>query len=71
MATTGSADIILGICILAAVAVVACLAAYLIRHFGQNSLIMVAIVISCGPYVLRLIILFLGLVRLVHHARWP
>ena len=61
------ADIILGICILAAVAVVSCLAAYLIRHFGQNSLIMVAIVVSCGPYVLRLIVLFLGMVRLVHH----
>ena len=61
------ADIILGVSILAAVAVVSCLAAYLIRHFGQNSLIMVAIVISCGPYVLRLIVLFLGMVRLVHH----
>jgi glycosyltransferase involved in cell wall biosynthesis len=62
-----NADIILGVCILAAVAVVSCLAAYLIRHFGQNSLIMVAIVVSCGPYVLRLIVLFLGMVRLVHH----
>ena len=61
------ADIILGVSILAAVAVVSCLAAYLIRHFGQNSLIMVAIVVSCGPYVLRLIVLFLGMVRLVHH----
>ena len=27
-------------------AVVSCLAAYLIRHFGQNSLIMVAIVMT-------------------------
>jgi cellulose synthase/poly-beta-1,6-N-acetylglucosamine synthase-like glycosyltransferase len=62
-----SADIILGVCMLAAVAVVSCMAAYLIRHFGQNSLIMVAIVISCGPYALRLIVVFLGLVRLVHH----
>ena len=61
------ADIILGVCILGAVAVVSCLAAFLIRHYGQNSLIMVAIVISCGPYVLRLIVLFLGMVRLVHH----
>ena len=62
-----NADIILGVCMLAAVAVVSCLAAYLIRHFGQNSLIMVAIVISCGPYALRLIVVFLGIVRLVHH----
>ena len=62
-----SADLILGVCMLAAVAVVSCLAAYLIWHFGQNSLIMVAIVISCGPYALRLIVLFLGLVRLVPH----
>ncbi len=61
------ADIILVISTVAAVAVVAGMAAYLIRHFGQNSLIMTAIVISCGPYVLRLIVLFLGLVRLVHH----
>ena len=62
-----NADIILGVSILAAVAVVSCLAAYLIRHFGHNAIIMVAIVISCGPYVLRLIVLFLGMVRLVHH----
>jgi cellulose synthase/poly-beta-1,6-N-acetylglucosamine synthase-like glycosyltransferase len=62
-----NADIILGVSILAAVAVVSCLAVYLIRHFGHNAIIMVAIVISCGPYVLRLIVLFLGLVRLVHH----
>jgi hypothetical protein len=62
-----NADIILGVSILAAVAVVSCLAVYLIRHFGQNAIIMVAIIISCGPYVLRLIVLFLGMVRLVHH----
>ncbi len=61
------ADMILVVCIVAAIAVVSGMAAYLIRHFGQNSVIMTAIVISCGPYILRLIILFLGLVRLVHH----
>jgi glycosyltransferase involved in cell wall biosynthesis len=61
------ADIILVVSSLAAVTVVSCLAAYLIRHFGQNPVIAAAIVISCGPYLLRLIVLFLGLVRLVHH----
>jgi glycosyltransferase involved in cell wall biosynthesis len=61
------ADIVLVVSSLAAVAVVSCLAAFLVGHFGRNPVIAAAILISCGPYLLRLIVLFLGMVRLVHH----
>ena len=62
-----SADLVLIVSTLAAVAVVACGVAFIIRHFGPSPVIATAILISCGPYLLRLIVLFLGMVRLVHH----
>ncbi len=61
------ADLVLVICVAAAITVTAFSASYLISNFGQNPLIATAIVFACGPYLLSLITIFLGLVRLVHH----
>ena len=62
-----SADIVLVISIVAAIAVTACTAVFLILHFGQDPLIATAIVFACAPYLMALITVFLGLVRLVQH----
>jgi cellulose synthase/poly-beta-1,6-N-acetylglucosamine synthase-like glycosyltransferase len=63
-------DVVVIICVIAAVAVVMAAAIYLESKYGRSSpLVTAAIAFACPPYIFMLITVFLGLVRLVHHRK--
>lgn len=61
------ADLILVACTAAAIGVMSLAVLALVRHFGNNTFVVTAIVIAVGPWLLRTIVVFLGVVRLFHH----